>query len=93
MQDRLRRVTASVELRDLLNLQTEDENIFVAHFFVNFDVSTIQRTDSHGPVEGEFHITRSRGFLTRRGNLLRQIGRRDNLLSERDAVVGQEDYL
>ena len=64
-----------------------------ADFLEDFDVGAVERADGERAVERELHVAGAGGFLARGGDLLGEIGRRDDALGERDAIVRQEDDL
>ena len=59
----------------------------------DLDVGAVHRADGQRAVQRELHVAGARGLRARRGDLLGQLGRREDLLGQRDAVVGQEHDL
>ena len=64
-----------------------------ADFLKDLNVGTVKGSDGEGTVEGEFHVASAGGFFARRGDLLGEIGGRDDALGNGDAVVWYEDDL
>ena len=58
----------------------------------DFDVGPVQGAHRQRAVQGELHVARARRFLARRGDLLAEVGRRDDLFRQRHAVIRQEDH-
>ena len=71
----------------------EDKDVLVAHLLADLDVGAVERADGERAVQGELHVARARGLLAGRGDLLGNVGRRDDLLRERHAVIRQERHL
>jgi hypothetical protein len=44
------------ELIDFLNPCSKDENIFIANFFVDLNVSTIHRADDQPAIHDKLHV-------------------------------------
>ena len=59
----------------------------------HFDIRPVQRADGQRTVKGKLHVTGAGRFRPRRGDLLREIGRRNDQLREADAVVRNEHHL
>jgi hypothetical protein len=78
---------------DLLDGEPEDEDVLVAHLLADLDVGAVERADGQRAVEGELHVAGARGLLAGGGDLLREVGAGNDLLGQRDAVVGQEGDL
>ncbi|KAF1853432.1 hypothetical protein Lal_00041062 [Lupinus albus] len=74
-------------------VEAEDEDVVRADMVLDLDVGAVQRADRQRAVEGELHVAGARGFETRRRDLLRQVGRRDDRLREAHRVVRQEHHL
>ena len=85
-------VTLGFEFLHLLNGMAEDEDVLVAHFFGDFYVRTVQRTDGQRAVQRQLHVTGAGGLFTGRGNLLGNVRRRNQHLCRRHAVIRQEDH-
>ena len=59
----------------------------------NLDVGAVERADGQRAVQSELHVAGAGGLHAGGRNLLRQIGRRDDVLREADIVVRQEHDL
>ena len=81
------------EFGHLFDGVAEDENIVVADLFADFDIGAVERADGDGSVEGEFHVAGAGGFFAGRGDLLGEIGGRNNALGEGNPVVRHEGDL
>ena len=86
-------VAARAQRLDLLDGQAEDEDVVVADLLLDLDVGAVERADGERAVERELHVAGAGGLLAGGGNLLGEVGRRDDFLGERHAVVGQEGDL
>src|SRR5262245_44377393 len=75
---------------NLLGLQTKNEDVLFADFFHDLDIGPIQRADSQGAVHGKLHITRAGGFGPRHGNVLAEIGCRNDLFGQQYSIIGDE---
>ncbi len=77
--------------RDHLGLaHPEEEEVVIADEAPDLDVGAVVGADGQRPVEGELHVAGAGGLLAGQGDLLGQVGRRDDLLGEGDVVVGRE---
>ena len=76
---------------DLVGGQAEDEQVVGADLISDFDVGPVQRSHRQGAVQGKLHVAGARRLLARRGNLLAEVGRRDDLLGHGHPVIGDED--
>ena len=65
----------------------EYEDVVRADFLEDFDVCAIECAKGNGAVEGEFHIAGAAGLLASCGDLLGDVGGRDDLFGKCDAVV------
>jgi hypothetical protein len=86
-------VAQCAQLADLLGLQAEDEEVLATDGLGHLDVGAVPGADGECAVEGELHVAGARGLGAGGGDLLGEIGRGDDGLGQRDAVVGQEDEL
>ena len=89
----LRMVAVTEEFGDFIDGLTEDEDVFLADFFENFDIGTVESSDGEGTVEGEFHIASATGFFSSGGDLFGEIRGGDDSLGEAHAVIWKKDYL
>ena len=78
------------QLGHFLDGVAENENVFVADFLADFHIGAVERADGDGAVQGELHVSCAGGFLARGGDLLGKIGRGNDALGERNAVVRHE---
>ena len=85
-----RAVTLRPERGNLLDREAEDENILIPDLLADLDVGAVERADGERAVQRKFHVAGARGFLAGGGNLLGEVGGRNDLLGERHAVVRQE---
>ena len=78
-------------IHDFVRRHTEDKGILPADFFYDLDVGTVHGSESHCAVEHELHVAGTGSFLTGRGNLLGNVGCRDDDLGVGYLVVLDED--
>ena len=71
--------------------EPEQEEVFRTDLLPNFDIRSVQRADRKGAVQGKLHVSRAGGLCARKGDLLGEIGSRDDLLREAHPVVGNEN--
>ena len=88
-----RTVTLGEQVGHFFHGEAEDEDVFVAHFFLHFHIGTVERTDGECAVEGELHVTGTGSFGTGGGNLFGEVCGRNDLFGERHAVVLEEHHL
>ena len=74
----------------IVNRRTEDEDVVGADLLGDLDVGAIHRAERQRAVKHELHAARARRLRARRGNLLRQVGGRYEVLGSRHIVVFQE---
>ncbi len=89
LDDCLRIVFAAQGL-DFFDRHSEQEEIFLADGFADFDVGAVQRADRNGAVHHELHVARAGCFLAGCRDLLRQVGGRADQLHSRHLVIGIE---
>ena len=77
----------------LLRGQAEHEKVFLTRRLGHLDGRAVTRAQRQGAVHHEFHVARAAGLVTRRGNLVGNIARRNQALGQRDIVFGQEKHL
>ena len=78
---------------DLRRGQAEDEDVVVADPLADLDVGAVERADGQRAVERQLHVAGARGLHAGGGNLLGQVGGRDDHLRQADVVVRQEHHL
>jgi len=83
----------AADASDLVLLGTKDEDVLSTDVVHDLDVGTIKGTDEKTTVHGELHVASTRGLGTSSGDVLAEITGRDNLLSTRNVVVGNEHNL
>src|SRR5690606_41788809 len=76
----------------LIRGHPEDEGVVLAYRLGDLDVGTVQSADGKGTIQGELHVPGSGGLIARSGDLFRQVAAREDDLSERDPVIGDEGY-
>lgn len=86
-------VAPSLQIFHFVLLHAEDKDVVHAHFFSHFDIGSIQGADGQRTVQHKLHVARSGGLSSSGGNLLAQVGGRDDLFSQGDTIVLQEDDL
>ena len=86
-------VGAGADRGDLLDGVAENEDIVGAHLFADLHVGAVEGADGEGPVEGELHVAGARGLGAGGGDLLGEVGRRDDQLGQAHPVVGDEHHL
>ena len=64
---------------NLLAAFTEDINIILAYCIENLNICAVHCAEGNGAVKHKFHIARTRRFLARGRNLLRDIRRNNKL--------------
>ena len=72
---------------------TKNKDIFFTDFLSDFNVRTIQRTDSKRTIERQFHIAGTGSFFTCSRNLFGDIRRRDQFFRRRNTIIRQEHHL
>ena len=68
----------------------EEEDIALANLFGNFNVCTVDGTDQQTTIETELHVTGTASLCSSGTNVLRNVGSRNENLSERYGVVRKE---
>ena len=86
----LRIVAFGVEGVHLVDGHAEEEEVLSADALTDFDVGTVEGADGHGAVESELHVASTGGFLAGLGDLLVEVGCRDEVLCETHVVVPRE---
>ena len=86
-------VARSPKGTDFFDVVAEYEDVVRADFLEDFDVCAIECAKGNGAVEGEFHIAGAAGLLASCGDLLGDVGGRDDLFGKCDAVVREEGDL
>ena len=71
----------------------KDENIVGAHVLLQLDIGAVKGADGQGAVERKLHVAGSRRLGAGGGNLLGQVGRRDDELGQTNAVVRDKHHL
>ena len=77
---------------DLLGTQAKDEHVLGTDTLAHFHVGTVQGADGQGAIEAEFHVAGAGRLEAGGGDLLRQVGRRNDAFGQADVVVGQEHH-
>jgi len=88
-----RTVALGEQVGHFFNGETEDEDVFVTDFFLHFNVGAVECTDGECAVQGELHVTGTRGFGACGRNLFGEVCSRNDLFGERHAVVFEEHHL
>ncbi len=88
----IRVVTTPLQCLHLVHIQTEDGAVLGPRLFGDLDVGAVQGTDGDGTVQGHLHVAGTRGFITGSGDLLGDVGRRDQLLGQAHPVVRHEHH-
>ncbi len=78
--------------QNLFGAQTEQEEVFLAHFLTDFHVGTVQRADGGRTVHHELHVAGTGRFFTCGGNLLGQVSARCNHFHAGNTVVGDKHH-
>ena len=86
-------VAGGLEARRLGLRQAEDEHVVPPDRLADLDVGPVHGADGQGAVEGELHVPGPGGLGARRGDLLREVARREDALGQGNPIVGQEDQL
>ena len=87
------RIVTAPRLGHLLRRQAEQEEVFLAGLLGHFDGGAIAGADRQGTVHHEFHVAGAARLVARRGDLLRDVGRGNQPLSQSHAVIGQKNHL
>ncbi len=90
--DDLVRVVVRLEGLHLFHPEAEEEEILLANRVQDLDVGAVVGADGERPVHHELHVAGAGGFLSGRGDLLRQVGARRDHLHAGDPVVGNEGH-
>ena len=85
-----RPVAGALQLENLLRGKAEEEEVIGPHLVADLDVCAVERADGQGAVQGELHVACTARLFAGGGDLLREIGCREDPLRERNAVVGEE---
>src|SRR5262252_7083745 len=85
-------VVTRFQLVDLFGSETKNENIIVAYLLSDLNVGAVHGADDERTVESEFHVARSGSFGPGCRDLFRELGGREDPLSQRDTVVSEEHY-
>ena len=75
---------------DFVRGVAEDEDVVGANAVAHFDIGAIERADRQRAIQGEFHVAGAGRFGAGGGDLLRQVGCRDDDFRQADAVVRNE---
>ena len=89
----IRIVAATFQLQNLMGFQTEREDIVRSHGLRDLDIGSIVRSDGQRAVHHELHTAGPGSFRTRSRDLLREIARRKDILSQRDTIILEEHDL
>ena len=77
----------------LASRDAEQEHILVAHALTNLDICAVECAERDRAIDHQLHVAGTGGLLTRNGDLLGQVGSRDDDLGQRDFIVFNEDHL
>ncbi len=78
---------------DFLDRRAKDVVVFPSGPLHNLDVRPVKRAQRYGAVEHKFHIACAAGLRTGSGDLLRDVGCRDQLFGVRYVVILHEKHL
>ena len=81
------------KLLHLVGVQTEEEDVLVAHFLVDLHIGAVQRAHGEGAVDHELHVAGAARLLAGDGDLLADFRGGHDELRKGDAVVLEEDHL
>ena len=84
------RVVPAATAGHLFRGQAEQEEVILARFFGHFDSRAVTGTEGQCPVHHELHVTGATGFVAGSRDLIGNVGRGDQPLRQRHAVLGQE---
>src|SRR4051794_30824852 len=76
-------IASGSHLANFLGLQTEDEDVVVAYGFFDLDIRPVEGANRQRAVEGEFHVAGPRCLGPGGGDLLTEVGRRNDDFRER----------
>src|SRR5262249_40212851 len=79
--------------RHLIGGQSEQEEVHFSGLVDHLDRRPVTGADGESPVHHEFHVAGPARFVAGRRDLVRDVGRRNEPLSQRYAVVRQEHDL
>ena len=83
-------VALGVQRGDFRLGHAEQEEVLGAHALTDLDVGAIEGADGQSAVEGELHVAGAGGFLAGLGDLLVEVGGRDEVHGQLDVVVPRE---
>ena len=78
---------------NLLHCVAENEDVLLAHRFADFHIGSVKGADGQCAIQGELHVSRAGGLLTGRGDLFRDVRGGNDLLRQRNPVIGQKHHL
>ena len=87
------RVVPAAAAGHLIGGQAEQEEVLFAGFFRHLDRGAVARADRQCAIHHEFHVAGAAGLVAGGRDLVRDIGRGDQPLGQRNAVIGQEHHL
>ena len=87
------RAVGATQLRQLLFQRTEDVGVLFAGGVDDFDVCAVHGAQRQCAVHHELHVRGTRSLLTGSGNLLGDVGGRDDVLCRGDVVILNESDL
>ena len=87
------RAVPAAAVGDLIGRQAEEEEVLLAGFFGHFDRRAVARADRQRAVHHELHVAGAAGLVTGGRDLVGDVAGRDQLLGERNAVIGEEHNL
>src|SRR5271157_1454455 len=87
------RIVPATAIGDLLCCESEEKEIVFASLFGHLDGGAVARANRECSVHHEFHVASAAGFVTRGGNLIRDVAGRNQTLRERNSVVRKKQNL
>lgn len=70
----------------------EDEEVLFSSFLRHFHVGSVHGADGEGSVQHELHVPGAGGLGAGSGDLLRQVGRRDDCRQETGGQIQKEFF-
>ena len=84
---------ACYALGHLRRAHAENKDVVLADVLADLDISAVERADGDGAIERKLHIAGAGGFHAGGGNLLGQVGGRNDRLGKAHTVVRREHEL
>ena len=84
------RIVPATTLHYLLGSESKEEYVFFSRFLADLYRRAISCANGKSAIHHEFHVAGPARFESGNGNLLGDVSRRNELLSERNIIIWQE---